>query len=251
MNPMLKVQLRSMLVTSLRDKITLFYSLLLPIVLMFGLAIYIDKPEQQLRIICGITAISTVFWGMQGIAFQVHWQRSRGVYKLLKLTPMPLMQFIAVMIVARTVIGVAMNWSIWLIGMLSFGMKLTAWSIGLTLLVIVIGTICFTSIGFVIANAARNEAQINMLSNLLQMPMIFMSSAFYSLNGAPDWVAFVGRLLPFEHYTNLISTMQSAGSSISILSLIVLVIYIMIAILIASITFRWDTNQVILKSSTA
>jgi len=250
---MLNVLMRSMLITSLRDKITLFYSLLLPLILMFGLGLYFNESDQQLRIVGGITAVSTLFWGMQGIAFQIHWQRSRGVYKLLKLTPMPLITFIAVLIAARTLIGVIIHAVIWLSGMLSFGLELSASTVVFTVIIIVLGTFCFTSIGFVIANAARNEAHINMLSNLLQIPMIFMSSTFYSLSGAPEWIAVVGKLLPFEHYAQLLANVQHAGSMISLTNLMVLLLYIFIALVIASVTFRWEShmNLSLVKSRSA
>jgi len=247
------VLFRAMLVTSLRDKITLFYSLLLPVVLMFGLGMYFNEPAQQLRIVCGITAVSTLFWGMQGIAFQIHWQRSKGVYKLLMLTPMPLITFIIVMIMARTVIGVAINSVIWLVGMISFRLEFTVLVAVLTFLIIILGTLCFTGIGFVLANMARNEAHINMLSNLQQMPMIFMSSAFYSLSGAPQWVSVVGKAFPFEHYVQLLTNVHLTKSTVSMITLIVLILYIAISVFVSSVTFRWDTNsnQALLKSQRA
>ena len=61
---------KSMLTTSVRDKITLFYSLAFPLILMLGLGYYFNESHQQLQIVAGVTAISTIFWGMQGIAFQ-------------------------------------------------------------------------------------------------------------------------------------------------------------------------------------
>ena len=61
-----------MLSTSVRDKTTLFYSLAFPLLLMIGLGYYFNEDSVQLQIVAGVTAVSTIFWGMQGIAFQVH-----------------------------------------------------------------------------------------------------------------------------------------------------------------------------------
>lgn len=240
---MFKVIFKSMLATSIRDKITLFYSLAFPLVLMIGLGYYFNKDYQQLQIVTGVTAISTIFWGMQGIAFQVHVQRNKGVYKLLKLTPMSLFSFISIMILARTFIGVIINMVVWLVGILLFSIDVTLGTFLNTFLLLIIGTLCFTSIGFVISNLARNEAQINMFSNLIQIPMIFMSEAFYSLKNAPDWVVFIGKILPFEHYVKALRGFILGEDNILLAGYGMSLIYLVIALILSIITFRWDSNQ--------
>lgn len=59
---MFQVIFKSMLSTSIRDKITLFYSLAFPLMLMIGLGYYFNEDYQQLNIVTGIAAISTIFW---------------------------------------------------------------------------------------------------------------------------------------------------------------------------------------------
>ena len=232
-----------MLATSLRDKITLFYSLAFPLVLMIGLGFYFNEDSQQLQIVAGVTAISTIFWGMQGIAFQVHEQRNRGVYKLLKLTPMPLIAFISIMVLARTFIGVLINLIVWLIGIFVFQIDVTAGAFISGLCLLIIGSLCFTSIGFVISNLARNEAQISVISNFIQFPMIFMSEAFYSLKNAPDWVVFIGKVLPFEYYVKGLRGFMLGESGLLLTGFGVPIIYLILALLISILTFKFETNS--------
>lgn len=240
---MLTIIFRSMLVTSLRDRITLFYSLAFPLVIMIGLGLYFDEGEMPVRIVTGVTAISTIFWGMQGIAFQVHFQRNKGVYKLLRLTPMPTISFIIIMILARTFIGIMLNIMVWFIGMFFLQIDFGFLTFAATLLLVVIGTLCFTSIGFFIANMANNEGQINMFSNLLQIPMIFMSEAFYSLNSAPDWVATVGKLLPFEYYVLGLRGIVNGDENTLLLGVMVPIIYMFVALILSALTFKWEGNN--------
>ena len=232
-----------MLSTSVRDKVTLFYSLAFPLLLMIGLGYYFNEQYQQLQIVAGVTAISTIFWGMQGIAFQVHVQRNRGVYKLLKLTPMPLASFIVIMVLARTFIGVLINIIVWLVGIFTFSIDLTSMTVVNTFLLLIVGSLCFTSIGFVISNLARNEAQISMFSNLIQLPMIFMSEAFYSLKNAPEWVVFIGKMLPFEHYVKALRGLMLGENSVLLAGLGIPIIYLVFALLISILTFKWESNQ--------
>ncbi|MDZ5470575.1 ABC transporter permease [Bacillus sp. 31A1R] len=245
---MLNVIFKSMLITSIRDKITLFYSLMFPLILMLGLGLYFDSPDMKLNIVSGVTAISTIFWGMQGIAFQVHFQRNKGVYKLLKLTPMPTISFICVMTAARTVIGLVLNMIVWIIGMVFLKFDLTLTNILITSLLIAVGLLSFTAIGFFIANLANNEGQINMFSNLLQLPMIFMSEAFYKLNSAPNWVVATGKLLPFEHYVKALKGAINGMDDALLLGFLIPLLYMVIAILLSVLTFRWEANGTTIKS---
>jgi len=240
---MFQVIFKSMLSTSIRDKITLFYSLAFPLMLMIGLGYYFNEDYQQLNIVTGIAAISTIFWGMQGIAFQVYVQRNKGVYKLLKLTPMPLFSFISIMVLARTFIGVIINVIVWLVGVFAFSIDVTFSAFLNTFLLMIAGTLCFTSIGFVISNLARNEAQINMFSNLIQLPMIFMSEAFYSLKNVPEWVVFIGKMLPFEHYVKALRGLILESHNTLLSGYSTLIIYLVLALCLSIITFKWDNDQ--------
>lgn len=239
---MFSIIFRSMLITSLRDRITLFYSLAFPIGLMIGLGFYFNHEDQQLQIVAGVTAISTIFWGMQGIAFQVHGQRNRGVYKQLKLTPVPLFTFIAIMVLARTFVGVLINIAVWATGIIVFSIDVTIHVAFITFVLLVIGSLCFTSIGFVISNFARNEAQISMFSNLLQIPMIFMSEAFYRLDSAPNWVAVIGKLLPFEHYVKALSGLMLGESNMLLFGFGVPFVYLVLTLFLSLLTFKWESS---------
>ncbi|MGM9950851.1 MAG: ABC transporter permease [Lysinibacillus sp.] len=239
---MVPIIFKSMLATSLRDRVTLFYSLAFPIALMVGLGYYFGGGGQQLQIVAGVTAISTIFWGMQGIAFQVHVQRNRGVYKLLKLTPMPLLSFIVIMVMARTFIGVLLNVIVWLTGIFVFGIDVTVASALATFALLIIGSLCFTSLGFVISNFTRNEAQISMLSNIVQLPMVFMSEAFYSLHNAPEWVVRIGKLLPFEHYVKALRGLMLGDGNILLAGFGVPLLYLLLALLISIPTFKWESS---------
>ncbi|PLR80702.1 ABC transporter permease [Bacillus sp. V33-4] len=239
----MKVIFNSMLVTTLRDRITLYYSLLFPIALLIGLDVFFDAQQVMVRMLASVTAISTVFWGMQGIAFQVHWQRSRGVYKLLKLTPMPIGSFIFMMVMARTVLGVAINSIVWFVGVVMIDVDVSLPMVAATFALILAGTVCFTSIGFVLANFARNEAQINMYANMIQIPMIFMSEAFYQLDNAPDWVSAVGNILPFEHYVKALGGVLAGDYEHLMFGLLITGGFMLLALLCSITTFKWENEQ--------
>lgn len=234
---------KAMMITSLRDKITLFYSALLPLGLLIGLGYYIDKESYIPTLLTGVIALSSVFWGVSGIAFQVHWQRSRGVFKLLKLTPYPTMGFIFLMSMARTVLGIGINFIVLAAGVILFDVGITVGAVLLLIVMIKLGTLCFTCLGFLISNFANNEGQINIFSNLLFFPMIFGTDTFYSLENAPGWVVKMGDLFPLGYYVHgLRSVLGTVNGSIAN-SMLIVTIYTLALLILATITFRWESNS--------
>lgn len=240
---------KTMLSTSLRDRISLFYATLFPVALLIGLGLYFDSPEYRTVLMTGVMALGSLFWALQGIAFQVMQQRNKGVYKLLQLAPYPVLSFILTMTLARTLLGLLMNMLLLLTGFIVFGIKTSLLGLLLLVVVLAVGTLCFTCIGFFISNIARNEAQINMYSNLLYLPMVFASEAFYSLNGAPDWIATIGRCFPFSYFVEgLRLALNSDGTGI-LMPLLILIAFSAGAILLSTLTFRCDAEQAVVSKS--
>jgi ABC-2 type transport system permease protein len=240
---MIRTVFRMMLVTSLKDKITMFYALLFPILLMAGLGYYFDSPEYRQRLLVGVVALSTLFWAVQGVAFQVFQQRNKGVYKLLKLTPFPTVSFVLSLSLARTLLGMAINAVILLIGAPAFGIAITFSGVILLLGMLLGGMFCFTCLGFLVVNFARNEGQINMLSNLLQIPMVFGSEAFYRLSDAPEWLARMGKCLPFAYFVEGLQAAAKTDVRLWGVSMFILLGFALIILVLAALTFRWDPEH--------
>jgi len=240
---MIRTVFRMMLVTSLKDKITLFYALLFPMLLMAGLGYYFESPEYRERLLVGVMAISTLFWAMQGVSFQVYGQRNKGVYKRLKLTPFPAVSFVLALTLARTLLGLAINAVILLIGAPAFGIAITLPGVILLLAMLVGGMFCFTCLGFLVVSFARNEGQINMLSNLLQIPMVFGSDAFYSLSAVPDWLARAGKCFPFAYFVDGLQAAAKTDVRPWGVSMFILLGFALIILVLAALTFRWDPEH--------
>ena len=81
------------------------------------------------------------------------------------------------------------------IGAAAFGLQLTgAWPAAIPLLVV--GTLCFMSIGLLAGAVAKTtEGAVNM-ANFIVLPMAFLSGSFFPLDGAPQWLQVVSKLLP-------------------------------------------------------
>jgi ABC-2 type transport system permease protein len=239
---MMSTIFKMMFTSGLRDGYLLFWSILFPIGLMIGLGTYFDTPSYQERIMIGVLAMSVIFGALNTTAIIVLQQRNRGVYKLLKTTPLPTISFVVIMTAARTLISVIVSTLILLTGLLYFDIDASILEIIMILFALAIGTLGFTALSFFVANLAQNEAQTNAISNLISLPLLFASEAFYSLANAPNWVKMIRDISPFNYLLKAMHNSLLEGWNKVWLSILFLVGFTAISITLAILTYRWDSE---------
>jgi ABC-2 type transport system permease protein len=233
---------RTFLVSGFRDGYLLFWSIAFPIGLLLGLGYYFDSQGYREQLLVGTVSMSVLFGACITSAFFIMWHRNRGVYKLLRTTPVPTVQFVLAFSLARTVIMLLVSLVIWFTGAIVFGISLTWPAFLLVLTVLALGTLCFTCLSFFIANFARNEAQTSMISNLLSLPMVFTSEAFYSMQNAPQWIQVIGKLMPFSYFVEALRAAKQ-GEFMELFQPFLILLAFTVGILVVSVaTFRWDPD---------
>lgn len=238
--------LTTMLRGIFRDIHTIVWNIAFPLALLVGLGLYFDNTAYSNRLISGVLTTNVLFGATMVTAFYVMSHRNRGVYKLLRATPFSTLSFITAMTGARAVLALFVSACVIIISVLLLGVSLSLTGVALMLLVLLIGTVCFTAIGFIAANLSRDESNVNMISNLMSFPMLFTSEAFYSLEQAPQWVRFIGQLQPFHYLVEAMGIAVNADSRSLIeiaLPLGILTGFTIVCLAVAALTFRWDSER--------
>lgn len=233
---------RIFLKNAVRDVYLLFWSILLPLALLIGLGLYFNTQEYHTRLLAGVIGTSTIFWALETTVFYILQQRNRGVYKLLKVTSMKISSFIIALTSAWTVVSMAVTTVILLAGLLFFDIQIQLNSLPVIYGILVIATLCFTFLSFLVANISKNEGQASTFSNTLAMPMLFLSSAFYSLDSAPAWIKALTWLNPFSHFVNGLKNAIQSNLWNSAINIMILLGFSVIALIAAIYTFRWDSD---------
>src|SRR5262249_33250251 len=96
--------------------------------------------------------------------------------------------------------------------------------------------------GLIVGNLSQNETQVAGLNNLVTLPMIFASEAFYALTAAPSWVQTLSRVLPLSHVLDGVRAALDGQPSNILTPLLVVTGYTMLALALAVVTFRWDPH---------
>ena len=125
------------------------------------------------------------------------WRQSRLMARL-QLSPARAVSVVWARVVVT--IGIALvQMAVFLgIATAAFGLQLSgSWWLSVPLLVL--GTLCFMTIGLLAGSLSRTaEGAVN-LANLVVLPMAFLSGSFFPLEGAPGWLRTVASALPLFH----------------------------------------------------
>jgi ABC-2 type transport system permease protein len=238
---------RTLLRGALRDRTSLFFAIVFPIGFLLVLGFVFPDPSYRRQLLVGMLAISTLFFSLNGIAFESLFQRNSGVYKLLRATPYRTITFVTNLTASRGVVALLSCTLVAIVGVLTFGISLSWQSALLLLPILLLGTLCFTFLGLTISNLVQNENQVAMLNNIVTLPMIFSSATFYSLSNAPVWVRTIGHVLPFSYLVDGEHAALAENVTGIIFPLLILLGFTLLALALAVVTFRWDPNAPLIR----
>src|SRR5690606_32657739 len=119
---------------------------------LLGLGLYIQDGSYSERLLSGVLTTNILFGSAMVTAFYVMSHRNRGIYKLLRVTPFSTIAFIDSVTAARTGLALIVSCVVVCMSILVLGVKLSALSLLLMVITLLLGTVCFTAIGFIPAN---------------------------------------------------------------------------------------------------
>ncbi|OEH91073.1 ABC transporter permease [Bacillus solimangrovi] len=189
----------------------------------------------------GIVAMMIMSNNMNGVAGQISAWRERGILRRMQGTTLKASTFIAGQITARLLLNGLQAMIVLLIGNLVFDVQVSGSWLTLTLFVI-LGTLAFMAIGFIIAGIAKTPESAAPIAGFLSFPMLFLGGVFFPINNMPDFLQPVVKLLPISHLSTALREVMNVGASLSTMWLeaVILIGWLIGAFIVASFTFKWE-----------
>jgi ABC-2 type transport system permease protein len=176
-----------------------------------------------------------------GAAATLQGWRQTKLIRRLQLSPVSTRTVVAARI--SVTVGIALVQLAIFVGLAAaaFGLRLTgSWWMSVPLLVV--GTLCFMSLGLLAGAIARTtEGAVN-AANFIVLPMSFLSGSFFPLDGAPTWLRAVANVLPLKHLNDgmLDVMVRGEGPAAALVPMAFLAVFTVVVTLIAARLFRWD-----------
>lgn len=235
MQTVFKLTLKS----ALRDPYLLFWSIVLPIGGTIGLSLYVQTSVYSQLILTGMMAVSILFYCLMTTSYAVLGHRRRGVYNLLRVTPMSLSRYICSISSAWTLISVACGLMLIATGIYVLGLKISLFSILMLVPMMAIGAIGYVFFSFCISAMSKTEGNISIITNILTLPLMLCSSAFYSLTNAPLWIQKISHYNPFQWFVNGLRSSLLLDWQLYFTSLLLLCLCCAVALILAITTFKY------------
>jgi ABC-2 type transport system permease protein len=168
-------------------------------------------------------------------------QRQKLILKRLSATPLPRWTLVGSNVFVRLLIAAAQTALIVGIGMLVLGVEI-AGSWPLIIGFVVLGAMAFTAMGYVIASFARTEESANGITQVVQLPMMFLSGIFFPLEVMPEWLRGVATVMPLTYLGDALRQTMVGGTPFAPLPLdaLVLVGWLVVSLAISARFFRWQ-----------
>ncbi|MCD1259421.1 ABC transporter permease [Paenibacillus athensensis] len=189
----------------------------------------------------GIVAMMIMSNNLNGVAGQIASWRERGILRRLQSTTLKPGTFIAAQITARLVMNGLQAVIVLLVGALIFHTQVNgSWL--LLLFFVILGTLAFMSIGFIVASLAKTPESAGPIAGFISFPMLFVGGVFFPIKDMPAFLQPIVKLLPISHLTSALRQVMNVGVGFTGVwqEALLLAGWMIVAFLIASFTFKWE-----------
>jgi ABC-2 type transport system permease protein len=228
-----------------RNPSAAFFNFLLPLLflMLFG-AIFAEEQENLDVIVPGIAGMSVMSTTFSALAMNLVFLREQGILKRMRGTPLPAGAYLgglAANAVTNTAIQIGL---VVLAGKLFFGVDWPGdWPA--LLVFVVLGVVCFASLGVALAHAIPNFDSAPAYTNAVFLPVIVISGVFYDDENAPSFLRDIAEVLPLKHLIDGLSGAMVTGEGIADhwVALAVLGLWAVAGCALAVRGFSWDAKR--------
>lgn len=191
----------------------------------------------------GILSLMIMNNNLNGVAATIASWRERGILRRMQGTPLSSATFIAGQITARILLNAVQAVAVLLVAYFAFDVHVHG-SWAALIFFILLGTLTFLSIGFIIAGLASTPETAGPIAGLISFPMIFVGGIFFPIRNLPDFLQPLVEAIPIVHLTGALRDIMTKGAGPADLWMpaAVLVAWLVVAFLVAAWSFRWDVE---------
>jgi ABC-2 type transport system permease protein len=198
-----------------RNPTAAFFSFVLPLLFLFLFGAIFSNDQKTLDVIVpGILGLSVMSTTFNALAMNITFLREEGVLKRIHGTPMPPVSYLAG-VAANAVSNAAFQLVIVVVaGRLFFGIGWPKDWLELAVFAVV-GVATLAALGVAFSHVIPNFDAAPAYTNIVFLPVIFISGVFYDVDTAPQFLTDIARVLPLTHVIDGFSAAMVSGAALS------------------------------------
>jgi ABC-2 type transport system permease protein len=167
--------------------------------------------------------------------------REKLILKRLAATPLRRWELVGSNVVMRLMIAAVQTLIIVGVGVVVFGVEIIG-SVALAAALVVLGSMTFFALGYVIASFAPTEDAANGMTSVVQFPLMFLSGIFFPIQFMPDFLQAIARLMPLTYLADGLRQTMVGGVAFAPLwvDFAVLAVCLVVFFGISARFFRWQ-----------
>jgi ABC-type multidrug transport system permease subunit len=189
----------------------------------------------------GVLGMNMMFSALYGVGWVVVRYRKNGVLKRLKATPLTAFEYLTAQLLSRIFLLMFTLVIIWVGSDLILHFRVYGSLLNL-FIVFLVGSICMTALGLVIASRGSSEEFANGMLNIICWPMMFLSEVWFSIEGAPTWLKDAAQIFPLTHLLIAARKVMNEGAGLAAVmpQLAILGAMTLAFLLIGAALFSWN-----------
>jgi ABC-2 type transport system permease protein len=228
-----------------RNPTAAFFSFMLPLLFLFLFGAIFSGDQETLDVIVpGILGLSVMSTTFNALAMNITFLREEGVLKRIHGTPMPPVSYlggVAANAISNAAVQVVI---VVLAGRLFFGIGWPKDWLELAVFAVV-GVATLAALGVAFSHVIPNFDAAPAYTNIVFLPVIFISGVFYDVDTAPQFLADIAQVLPLTHIIDGLSAALVTGSPLSdqLGHLAVVATWGVVGVIFAVRGFSWESRR--------
>jgi len=189
----------------------------------------------------GILGMTIMQLGVASVMFTFVVDRQRGVIRRIMATPISRRNYMAAHVLERLILAVMQVLVLLAVAVLAFKVAIVG-SIWVLLIVVVLGSALFLTLGFAVSAFVTTENQAPAIMQLVTLPQMFLSGVFFSRDAVPAFLKPVADVLPLTFVNESLRQVSTAGASLGDISgnIIGILVWTAITFVVAFRFFRLE-----------
>jgi imidazolonepropionase-like amidohydrolase/ABC-type multidrug transport system permease subunit len=236
-----------------RDRAVLVFSYLFPSIFFFMFAQLFDarqSPGAMAQVLAMVIVIGILGSGFFGAGMRAVQERETNILRRFKVAPISAAPIIVASLVSGLVNFLPVV-AFYLI--LSCAYYKMPWPHNmLSLFVFVsIGIVAFRAAGMIVASVVNSAQEAQLVTQILYLPMLFLSGATIPVSVMPGWIQIVANFLPATYLYQGIESILIGGASIAATrsAVVGLLITLAVSLFVGVKLFRWEKEEKIRNSA--
>jgi ABC-2 type transport system permease protein len=210
--------------------------------LFFYLSFAAGHDAPVVTMVPGIVAMALFFTASAVGPLVTPWERQARTYERLVTSPASLQAIVSGDVLAGAVFGVALSLLPLLVSVTLTPAQLA--HPGVLAAGLVLGAVAFSALGVLLAAPATNgPSQVMMLSNLVRLPLIFVSGVFVPHEAMPDWGKWLSPLSPLSYCADLVRVGFGSRPYWSVMTDVSMLVAMTVVFVVAAVVLHVRTRD--------